>query len=64
MTLRLTKARRFITFIDACYESRTKLFLSSEAPITEIFSDESSEERSSGERGSKSARACPVLPLG
>ncbi|KAG8701053.1 hypothetical protein FRC09_005588 [Ceratobasidium sp. 395] len=35
-------ARRFITFIDACYESKTKLFVSSEVPITRIFSDESS----------------------
>lgn len=31
-------ARRFITFIDACYESKTKLFISSEVPITQIFS--------------------------
>ncbi|CDZ98687.1 Predicted ATPase [Phaffia rhodozyma] len=35
------KARRFITFIDACYESRTKLYISSEAPIMQIFSSES-----------------------
>ncbi|QRV72886.1 ATPase [Ceratobasidium sp. AG-Ba] len=35
-------ARRFITFIDACYESKTKLFVSSEVPITRIFSSESS----------------------
>lgn len=34
------KARRFITFIDACYESKTKLFVSSEVPIYKIFSDE------------------------
>ncbi|KAL0580056.1 ATPase [Marasmius crinis-equi] len=33
-------ARRFITFIDACYESKTKLFVSSEVPIYQIFSDE------------------------
>ncbi|KZT60730.1 hypothetical protein CALCODRAFT_464994 [Calocera cornea HHB12733] len=33
-------ARRFITFIDACYESKTKLFVSSEVPIFQIFSDE------------------------
>ncbi|KAL4076214.1 AFG1-like ATPase-domain-containing protein [Scleroderma citrinum] len=33
-------ARRFITFIDACYESRTKLFISSEVPIFQIFSDD------------------------
>ncbi|TFK94199.1 AFG1-like ATPase [Polyporus arcularius HHB13444] len=30
-------ARRFITFIDACYESKTKLFVSSEVPIYQIF---------------------------
>jgi len=33
-------ARRFITFVDACYESKTKLIVSSEAPIYQIFSDE------------------------
>ncbi|KAI0776227.1 AFG1-like ATPase [Trametes elegans] len=33
-------ARRFITFIDACYESKTKLFISSEVPIYQIFSDD------------------------
>jgi len=32
-------ARRFILFIDACYESKTKLFTLSEVPITQIFSD-------------------------
>ncbi|KAG8932959.1 hypothetical protein FRC02_000310 [Tulasnella sp. 418] len=34
------KARRFITWIDACYESRTKLFVLSEVPIHLIFSDD------------------------
>ncbi|KZS98078.1 AFG1-like ATPase [Sistotremastrum niveocremeum HHB9708] len=34
-------ARRFITFIDACYESKTKLLASSEVPIYQVFSDES-----------------------
>ncbi|KAH7887516.1 AFG1-like ATPase-domain-containing protein [Phlebopus sp. FC_14] len=33
-------ARRFITFIDACYESKTKLFISSEVPIYQVFSDD------------------------
>jgi len=33
------KARRFITFVDACYESKTKLFTLSEVPIFEIFTD-------------------------
>ncbi|KAL7419592.1 ATPase [Cryptotrichosporon argae] len=34
------QARRFITFIDACYENKTRLFVSSEAPIFQIFSDD------------------------
>ncbi|KAF7332377.1 AFG1-like ATPase [Mycena kentingensis (nom. inval.)] len=34
-------ARRFITFIDACYESKTRLFISSAVPIYQVFSDES-----------------------
>ncbi|KAI0287633.1 AFG1-like ATPase [Russula brevipes] len=34
------KARRFITFIDACYDSKTRLFVSSEVPIFEIFSND------------------------
>ncbi|KAG7097311.1 hypothetical protein E1B28_004672 [Marasmius oreades] len=33
-------ARRFITFIDSCYESKTRLFVSSEVPIYQIFSDD------------------------
>ncbi|KIR54752.1 AFG1 family mitochondrial ATPase [Cryptococcus gattii Ru294] len=33
------QARRFITFIDACYENKTKLFCSSEVPIFQMFSD-------------------------
>ncbi|KAF8605348.1 AFG1-like ATPase [Ceratobasidium sp. AG-I] len=37
-------ARRFITFIDACYESKTKLFISSEVPITQIFSGEPTDD--------------------
>ncbi|KAK1231154.1 ATPase [Marasmius sp. AFHP31] len=39
------KARRFITFIDACYESKTKLFVSSEVPVYQIFSDESDDSK-------------------
>ncbi|KAK4687105.1 peroxisome-assembly ATPase, partial [Tremellales sp. Uapishka_1] len=34
------QARRFITFIDACYENKTKVFISSEVPIFQVFSDE------------------------
>jgi len=33
-------ARRFITFIDAAYESKTKIFASSEVPLFNIFSEE------------------------
>lgn len=40
------KARRFITFIDACYESKTKLFVTSEVPIFQVFSDDPSSSRS------------------
>ncbi|KIY49474.1 AFG1-like ATPase, partial [Fistulina hepatica ATCC 64428] len=32
-------ARRFINFIDACYESKIRLFVTSEAPIYQVFSD-------------------------
>ncbi|KAJ7780930.1 AFG1-like ATPase-domain-containing protein [Mycena metata] len=33
-------ARRFITFIDACYESKTRLFITSEVPIYQVFGDD------------------------
>jgi protein AFG1 len=33
-------ARRFITFIDACYESKTKIFITSEVPIHKVFCDD------------------------
>lgn len=36
-------ARRFITFIDACYESKTKLFVTSEVPVFKVFSDDSAD---------------------
>ncbi|KAK2466032.1 hypothetical protein APHAL10511_001674 [Amanita phalloides] len=42
------KARRFITFIDACYESRTKLFVTSEVPVYQVFSDNPSSTGQSG----------------
>ncbi|KZT06408.1 AFG1-like ATPase [Laetiporus sulphureus 93-53] len=41
------KARRFITFIDACYESKTKLFMTSEVPVAQIFA----EDNNKGEAG-------------
>ncbi|GAA5966037.1 hypothetical protein JCM3765_006546 [Sporobolomyces pararoseus] len=34
------QARRFILFIDAAYEARTKLFILSDPPIQSVFSDE------------------------
>ncbi|KAF9057910.1 AFG1-like ATPase-domain-containing protein [Panaeolus papilionaceus] len=37
-------ARRFITFIDACYESKTKLFVTSEVPVFQVFSDDPTNE--------------------
>ncbi|KAJ7284068.1 AFG1-like ATPase [Mycena rebaudengoi] len=37
-------ARRFITFIDACYENKTRLFITSEVPIYEVFSDDSASQ--------------------
>lgn len=40
------KARRFITFIDACYESKTKLFVTSQVPIHQVFSDDSHSDQS------------------
>ncbi|KIK04720.1 hypothetical protein K443DRAFT_675736 [Laccaria amethystina LaAM-08-1] len=38
-------ARRFITFIDACYESKTKLFVTSDVPVFKVFSDDPNESR-------------------
>ncbi|KZT71431.1 AFG1-like ATPase [Daedalea quercina L-15889] len=40
-------ARRFITFIDACYESKTKIFITSEVPISQIFTED--EKKTTGE---------------
>ncbi|SCV74273.1 BQ2448_6705 [Microbotryum intermedium] len=34
------QARRFILFIDAAYEAKTKLFILSEVPIATVFSDQ------------------------
>lgn len=38
-------ARRFITFIDAAYESKTKLLASSEVPILQIFSGDAGDAK-------------------
>ncbi|KAE8154838.1 AFG1-like ATPase-domain-containing protein [Aspergillus avenaceus] len=42
-------ARRFITFIDAVYESRAKLVLTTEVPLTNLFLSESDVKSSLGE---------------
>ncbi|KAK4051211.1 ATPase [Microbotryomycetes sp. JL201] len=34
------QARRFILFIDAAYEAKTKLFILSDPPVQQVFSDE------------------------
>ncbi|KAG6875433.1 hypothetical protein C0992_003839 [Termitomyces sp. T32_za158] len=34
------KARRFITFIDACYENHVRLYVTSEVPVERVFSDD------------------------
>jgi protein AFG1 len=36
---RLNEARRFVTLIDACYESRTRLVLAAQVPLDELFVD-------------------------
>ena len=35
----LNEARRFVTLIDACYESRTRLVLTAQVPLDELFID-------------------------
>ena len=35
----LNEARRFVTLIDACYESRTRLVLTARVPLDELFVD-------------------------
>jgi protein AFG1 len=35
----LNEARRFVTLIDACYESRTRLVLAAKVPLDELFVD-------------------------
>lgn len=43
--LTVYQARRFITFVDACYESKTKLFISSDVSIFQIFSDDAAGQK-------------------
>lgn len=37
-------ARRFITFIDACYDSKVKLLVTSEVPVFKVFADDPTRE--------------------
>lgn len=46
-------ARRFITFIDACYENKTKLFVTSEVPVFQVFSDDDPSPSSDEGEGGK-----------
>ncbi|WP_245584226.1 AFG1/ZapE family ATPase [Saccharospirillum impatiens] len=46
----LNEARRFVTLIDACYESRTRLVLAVQVPLDELFVDfEAQVESSDGD---------------
>ena len=46
----LNEARRFVTLIDACYESRTRLVLAAQVPLDELFVDfEAQVESSDGD---------------
>ncbi|WP_371195455.1 cell division protein ZapE [Glaciecola sp. SC05] len=44
---RLNEARRFVTLIDACYESRTRLVLAAQVPLDELFVDFEAQVQSS-----------------
>lgn len=46
----LNEARRFVTLIDACYQSRTRLVLTAQVPLDELFVDfEAQVESSDGD---------------
>lgn len=46
----LNEARRFVTLVDACYESRTRLVLAAQVPLDELFVDfEAQVESSDGD---------------
>ncbi|MEW9798885.1 cell division protein ZapE [Alteromonas sp. CYL-A6] len=47
----LNEARRFVTLIDACYESRTRLVLAAQVPLDELFVDFEAQVESSDEDG-------------
>ncbi len=48
---RLNEARRFVTLIDACYESRTRLVLAAQVPLDDLFVDFEAQVESSDEDG-------------
>jgi protein AFG1 len=53
-------ARRFITFIDAVYESRAKLVLTTAVPLTQLFlSKDELQESAPKDRGNKNGQAEP-----
>ena len=47
----LDEARRFVTLIDACYESRTRLVLAAQVPLDELFVGFEAQVESSDEDG-------------
>ena len=47
----LDEARRFVTLIDACYESRTRLVLAAQVPLDELFVEFEAQVESSDEDG-------------
>lgn len=47
----LNEARRFVTLIDTCYESRTRLVLAAQVPLDELFVDFEAQVESSDEDG-------------
>ena len=47
----LNEARRFVTLIDACYESLTRLVLTAQVPLAELFVDFEAQVESSDEDG-------------
>ncbi|WFD42418.1 peroxisome-assembly ATPase [Malassezia psittaci] len=47
-------ARRFITFVDAAYESKTRLFCTSEVEIMKVFSGETAMDKKNGKHAEPS----------
>ncbi|WFD02683.1 peroxisome-assembly ATPase [Malassezia obtusa] len=50
-------ARRFITFVDAAYESKTRLFCSSQVEIMKVFSGETAMDKKNKQQPSDQMRA-------